>query len=124
MICGGIVLASCWWNPGWSGHRRMDLNGTYGTQAAHLIGVSVPRSGHNLVVRLLQALCSDDLFYCERYRVETCCQAVPCVRRGTREVSFQKSHDLELDLPRDVADAFYLIQQRAPVPAMLSAREM
>ena len=37
----------------------MELNGT---QAAHLIGVSVPRSGHNLVVRLLQALCAA-LFY-------------------------------------------------------------
>lgn len=111
------------WNLNRDDHRRMQLNGTFGTQAAHLIGVSVPRSGHNLVVRLLQALLADDLFYCERYLVAGCCQTMPCARRGTRQITFQKSHDLELDDPRDVADACYVIQHRAPVPAILSARE-
>jgi predicted Zn-dependent protease len=104
--------------------RSMDFREVAGRTNVHLIGVSAPRSGHNLVVRLLQALFADDLFYCERYLVSGCCQAVPCVRQATARISFQKSHDLELDLPRDVADAFYLVQHRAPVPAILSAREM
>jgi len=102
----------------------MALNVAGGTSAVHLIGVSVPRSGHNLVVRLLQALAPGDLFYCERYLASGCCQALPCVRRATRRISFQKSHDLEHDLPQNVADACYLVQHRAPVPAVLSAREL
>ena len=111
------------WILDWGERRRMDLNGSPNAPTVHLIGVSVPRSGHNLVVRLLQALLAEDLFYCERYLVADCCQAMPCARRGTRRITFQKSHDLELDLPRDVGDACYVIQHRAPVPAILSARE-
>ena len=59
----------------------------------HVIGVSIPRSGHNFAVRLLQAAIPDDLFYCEYYGVPGCCQAVPCARRGTQPITFQKSHD-------------------------------
>lgn len=88
-----------------------------------LIGVSMPRSGHHFAARLLQALYRDDLFYCERYHETDCCQAVPCALRGARPVTYQKSHDFDLDVPADIADATYLIQHRAPVPLLLSARE-
>jgi len=90
---------------------------------ANVIGVSMPRSGHHLIARLLQAALQDDLFYCEYYSEPRCCQAVPCARRGGRLVTFQKSHDFDLNLATDVADSIYLIQHRAPVALLLSARE-
>ena len=53
-----------------------------------------------------------------------CCQAVPCARRGALPITFQKTHDFELNVPRDVPEALYVILHRVPVPAVLSAREM
>jgi hypothetical protein len=88
-----------------------------------LIGVSMPRAGHHFVARLLQALYGDDLFYCERYSEPDCCQAVPCGQRGTRPVTYQKSHDFDVNIPTDIPDATYLIQHRTPVPLLLSARQ-
>jgi tetratricopeptide (TPR) repeat protein len=90
----------------------------------HVIGVSIPRSGHNFAVRLLQAAIPDDLFYCEYYGVPGCCQAVPCARRGTRPITFQKSHDFDLNLPTDLPGVHYLAMYRSPVPAILSNREL
>jgi tetratricopeptide (TPR) repeat protein len=88
-----------------------------------LLGVSMPRSGHNFLVRMLGALLHDDLFYCEWYSEADCCQAVPCSRRGASPVSLQKSHDFDLNVPKYLTDVVYLIQHRAPVPMALSARE-
>ena len=88
-----------------------------------IIGVSMPRAGHHFAARLLQGLYCGDLFYCERYVETDCCQRVPCARRGLRPVSYQKSHDFDVNLPTDVCNAIYLIQHRAPVPLLLSARE-
>ena len=90
----------------------------------HVIGVSIPRSGHNFAVRLLQAAIPDDLFYCEYYGVPGCCQAVPCARRGTQPITFQKSHDFDLNLPTDLPGVHYLAMYRSPVPAILSNREL
>lgn len=102
----------------------MAVNGGRGPASLHIVGVSIPRSGHNLVVRLLQALIPLDLFYCEFYGVPGCCQAVPCARRGALPITFQKTHDFELNVPTDIPDAVYVILHRVPVPAVLSAREL
>src|SRR5688572_21332332 len=102
----------------------MVVRGAHGPASIHLIGISIPRSGHNFVVRLLQALFPLDLFYCEFYDVRGCCQAVPCARRGALPITFQKSHDFELDVPTDVPDAVYVILHRVPVPTVLSARDL
>lgn len=83
----------------------------------------MPRAGHHFVARLLQALFRDDLFYCEHYSETDCCQAVPCALRGIRRITYQKSHDFDVGLPTDIGDAIYLIQHRAPVPLLVSARE-
>ena len=72
---------------------------------------------------MLGALLHDDLFYCEWYSEADCCQAVPCSRRGASQVSLQKSHDFDLNVPKHLTDVVYLIQHRAPVPTALSARE-
>src|SRR5687768_10588784 len=111
-------------NLPWSDTVGMVGNGAHGLASVHLIGVSIPRSGHNLVVRLLQALFPLDLFYCEFYDVRGCCQAVPCARRGALPITFQKTHDFELNVPTDVPGAVYVILHRVPVPAVLSAREI
>lgn len=91
--------------------------------SVHLVGVSMPRSGHHLAARLPQALFRDELFYFEYYSEPRCCQEVPCAQRGTRTVTYQKRHDFELDIPTDLIDSIYVIQHRAPVPLLLSTRE-
>jgi hypothetical protein len=99
------------------------IKGGYCDAPVQMIGVSMPRSGHHLMERLLEAVLQDDLFYCEYYSNSTCCQITPCIRRENRPVSFQKSHDFNLDIPQDIDSALYLIQHRRPVPMVLSARE-
>ena len=49
---------------------------------------------------------------------------MPCARRGALPITFQKTHDFELNVPTDVPDAIYVILHRVPVPAVLSAREL
>lgn len=94
-----------------------------GAHPRHIIGASIPRSGHHLLARLLEVFLGDRLFYCEAYADMGCCRSVPCRLREQRPISFQKSHDFDLTLPRDIPDALYLIQHRPPVPVAVSARE-
>lgn len=91
--------------------------------SVHIIGASIPRSGHHFLARLLETALGDRFFYCEAYGEPGCCREVPCRFRERRQVSFQKSHDFELDLPNAVPDVLYLIQHRPPIPVALSARE-
>jgi hypothetical protein len=92
-------------------------------EPTHIIGASIPRSGHHLLTRLLEAALGECFFYCEMYGEPGCCREVPCRSRGQRQVSFQKNHDFELSLPTDVPGSLYLIQHREPVAVALSARE-
>ncbi|MBV8800901.1 MAG: hypothetical protein JOY77_05720 [Alphaproteobacteria bacterium] len=48
---------------------------------------------------------------------------MPCTRTGY-PVTYQKSHDWEFALPRDVKEALYVIQYRRPVPEALSDRDL
>lgn len=103
----------------------MDLPGTSGERpiSRHIVGASIPRSGHHLLARLLDAALGPRFFYCEAYGAAGCCRALPCDFRGRCELSFQKSHDFDLALPTDLADVTYVVQHRAPVWAALSWRE-
>src|SRR5262249_12953662 len=88
-----------------------------------LIGASIPRSGHHFLQRILSGYFGDSLRYCQWYGPRDCCRQVPCIRTD-HEVIYQKSHDLDFELPRDVAKALYIVQYRPPVPEALSDREL
>jgi hypothetical protein len=89
-----------------------------------LVGASIPRSGHHFLADMMTAYYGADIYYCEYYTLPSCCKAVPCTRRGTHKVIYQKSHDRDFKLPSDVSEALYLIQYRHPVPEALSDREL
>lgn len=87
---------------------------------AHM-GVSWPRSGHHLLVRLLQLLLGGDFGYCQHYHTSpACCGVLPCTRP---DIHLSKSHDFACDLPRDPARR-HLIQWRAFLPAAVSEFEL
>ena len=88
---------------------------------AYLAGVSWPRSGHHLLMRLLEAYLGPSFGYCEFYEPEDCCKTFPCARAGRINVS--KNHDDHFRLPqRD--DINYLIQVRDFIPALISNFEL
>jgi len=112
-------------------------------EANYIQGVSIPRSGHHLLVRLLvdyfnevldegEASPSGIFSYCEFYH---CCRNNPCpkfdsTRPGT--VLLQKSHDEFLrqinkryEHPKLVLESQrYLIQIRHPIDSLLSDYEL
>lgn len=93
-------------------------------------GISWPRSGHHLVVRLLQGYFGPAFGYCEFHRaerpsvpgIEKCCKTVPCAY-GARGVHFTKNHDFDLDAPQ-VEGLPYLVQYRDFVPSVVSNFEL
>jgi len=89
-----------------------------------LIGASIPRSGHHFLQNLMTRFFGSDLHYCEFYSVKDCCKTFPCTKRGDFPVLFQKSHDREMEVPKDIASATYVLQYRHPVPEALSDREL
>lgn len=88
-----------------------------------LMGVSIPRSGHHFLVDLLRALLRDDFRHCEFYAADDCCRRVPCTRHFDARIFYQKHHDLDLQLPTDLAGVRYVVQVRDPVMSTLSDRE-
>ncbi|UWR24421.1 hypothetical protein [Sulfitobacter sp. S190] len=86
-----------------------------------VIGVSWPRSGHHLLVRLLTLYFGSGFRYCDYYGgVENCCKAVPCTRP---DIHLSKSHDFDLQLPQ-IEGRKYLIQYRNFVPSVVSNFEL
>lgn len=87
----------------------------------NVIGVSRPRSGHHLLVRLLQLYFGDRFNYCNFYGgIEGCCKQLPC-RRG--DIHLTKSHDFDHQLPQ-LPDRKYLVQYRDFVPSVVSNYEL
>lgn len=75
--------------------------------------VSVPRSGHHMLVDLLKAYFGEALRYCEYYRE-------PEKRFGRcAETNAQKNHDFNLTTPVR-KDRRYVIQIRNPIDALAS----
>lgn len=89
-----------------------------------LVGVSVPRSGHHFLAKLLQEALGDDLGYCEFYSAADCCRQVPCIRRRRSGIRYQKHHDLDLTVDPELPGVRYVVQYRNPVPAVVSDREL
>jgi hypothetical protein len=79
--------------------------------------ISFPRSGHHLLVNLLQAYFGEEIRYCEYYsdysrRMEVC-----------EETNYQKNHDFELATPV-LTDRKYVVQVRDPFEAITSFYEL
>lgn len=84
-------------------------------------GVSWPRSGHHLLVRLLTLYFGDRFVYCDFYGgIEGCCKTLPCSRT---DVHMSKSHDFDLSLPQ-VDGRKYLVQYRDYIPSIVSNWEL
>jgi hypothetical protein len=95
-----------------------------------LISVSIPRSGHHLLVQLLWNYFKHGQFlYCEAYTYRECCGKVPCNAVSQRARSefgtdlklrlfMQKSHDLDNELIVEPS-ARYIVQLRDPAQAAI-----
>lgn len=89
----------------------------------HIVSVSMPRSGHHMLVAIFTELLGDKFKYCEYYLQSPCCKSIPCKRVGTyggASVFMQKSHDMEFDDVSDTPGCHQLIQYRQPIPRLLS----
>lgn len=75
--------------------------------------VTFPRSGHHLLMSMMQKYYGDEMVYCENY---SHCGQVWCPDPKT---TVQKTHDLDLDVPTDL-DVDYVIQMRNVRPAIES----
>jgi hypothetical protein len=94
----------------------------------HVLGVSMPRSGHHLLEMILKNTLRDKFSYCEFYE-QGCCKSIPCTsedKMATQEagVFMQKSHDFEFKDPLVVAGTHRVVQYRTPVPRALSNYEL
>ena len=98
--------------------------------------VSIPRSGHHLLINLLfryysgdpnfpindgtsrswsfkEPVQAGDFYYCEYYK---CCQSIPCSKAPA---NCQKNHDFDLDL--EINSSYrYIVQYRHPLSYLVS----
>lgn len=87
-----------------------------------IVSVSLPRSGHNMLMQILRTYFQERFHYCEfyTYTIDDCCKTIPCVRQHGKEAIFiQKTHDFESQTPI-LAGQPYLVQVRHIVPQILS----
>lgn len=84
-----------------------------------IVSVSIPRSGHHMLMNLLRDVFGETFTYCVFYAGSPCCQTIPC----TRPVSIQKSHDFELDQPID-NKLLYIVEYRNFVSSTISDYKM
>lgn len=88
----------------------------------HVVGISWPRSGHHLLVRLLKLYFGDRFIYCvPKAEKPGCCGTIPCQKRDS--VHFTKNHDFQLDVAQ-VDGLKYLIQYREFVSSVVSNFEL
>ncbi len=85
-----------------------------------VVSVSIPRSGHHMLQRILSAYFEPRFHYCETYLAADCCRTFPCRRdHGENAVFLQKTHDFNGKVPI-LRHALYLVQVRHIVPQTLS----
>lgn len=94
----------------------------------YVIGISWPRSGHHMLVRLLMHYFGPDFGYCEYHAgvpnlegIASCCKQVPCQHRNV--IAFSKNHDFDLSAPQ-IPGQKYLIQYRDFIPSTISNFEL
>jgi hypothetical protein len=87
----------------------------------HVLGVSMPRSGHHLLEMILKNSLGDKFKYCEFYE-NGCCKSIPCdsLDDFNDKLFFQKSHDFDLTDPIIVSGTVRVVQYRSPIPRSLS----
>jgi hypothetical protein len=89
----------------------------------HILSVSMPRSGHDLLKRQLNAYYGEFFHYCEYYQPKNCCKQIPCTQidrnLDERHIFMQKNHDFKLKTPI-FKNYRYIIQYRHPVPRVIS----
>lgn len=95
---------------------------------AHVAGVSWPRSGHHLLVRLLTGYFGPAFVYCEHHvgrptdpSIPACCRQSPCAHAD--RVVFTKNHDFALAMPQ-LPGKRYLVQYRDFAPSVVSNFEL
>lgn len=86
----------------------------------YVANVSWPRSGHHLLINLLNIYFGDRFGYCEFYSAQkegVCCGSFPCTRAG--EITMSKNHDFDGKsvLPEGVS---LVVQYREPVASIVS----
>lgn len=94
----------------------------------HVVGVSMPRSGHHLLEMILKNTLGDKCSYCEFYE-KGCCKSIPCKSKikaasGKHKLFLQKSHDFDFSDQIAVPGTFRVVQYRSPVPRSLSNYEL
>lgn len=97
-------------------------------ETSPIIGISWPRSGHHMLVRLLQLYFGPNFGYCDFYggkpwveEIDTCCGQIPCAHAD--RIWLTKNHDFDLDLPQ-IEGERYLIQYRDFAPSVISNFEL
>lgn len=94
-----------------------------------LIGIAMPRAGHQVAGMVLGRLLGERFAHCAFYDTPGCCRRIPCARAArwaqNGAVAFlQKTHDHALKDPLDPAADGLLIQVREPVARALSKYEL
>ena len=94
----------------------------------NVVGISWPRSGHHMLVRLLTLYFGDSFGYCEFHAgtpnlsdITECCRTVPC--RHADRIALTKNHDFDLQTPQ-IEGQKYLVQYRDFVPSVVSNFEL
>src|SRR5665811_932873 len=82
----------------------------------YVAGVSWPRSGHHLLVRIMASYFGPNFYYCEYHGEKDCCRNFPCSRRHQ---TFSKCHDFEGTHVRPSGTPI-LVQYRSFIPAVIS----
>ena len=82
--------------------------------------VNYPRSGHHLLVRLLNSVIGENFRYCSFYNAKQCCGVFPC---NNSKINMSKQHDFNLDsnIPTDTS---YIVQYRSFLDAVVSNFEL
>jgi hypothetical protein len=90
--------------------------------AAHCVGASIPRSGHSFLRRILMDYFGTAMVFCVPRQGGGCCGRMPCVGAHGKAFWYQKNHDHDLDIDNTATQPwlFYLVQDRHPLPQMLS----
>lgn len=88
----------------------------------YVAGVSWPRSGHHLLVRLMKGYFGERFNYCEFYTEHLdCCREFPCTR--SQNISFSKNHDFNLDISTKESVP-YIVQYREFYNSVVSEFEL
>lgn len=93
-----------------------------GGTAVHCLGASIPRSGHSFLRRTLLAYFGTEMAFCVPREGRACCARLPCDGAAGKAFWYQKNHDPHFGTDNAASHPwlFYLVQDRHPLPQILS----